>query len=38
MVLIYNIWGHSVGGSIYESIVIISSIIGLIKYRNKNKQ
>ena len=33
MVLIYNIWGHSVGGSIYESIVIISSIIGLIKYR-----
>ena len=36
MVLIYNIWGHSIGGSIYESIVIISSIIGLIKYRKMN--
>lgn len=34
--LIYNIIVISVGGSVYESVALISSIIGLIKYRNKN--
>ncbi|MBR5238997.1 MAG: YgjV family protein [Clostridia bacterium] len=35
MVLIYDIIVHSVGGAIYESVAIVSAIIGLIRYRQK---
>lgn len=36
MVLIYDIFELSVGGIIYESMVIISSIIGIVRFR-KNR-
>ena len=35
MVLIYDVIEHSVGGVVYESVAIISAIIGLIRYRKK---
>lgn len=35
MVLVYNIINFSIGGMIYESIVIVSSIIGIIRYRER---
>ena len=35
MVLIYDIIEHSIGGVIYESVAIISAIIGLIRFRRK---
>lgn len=34
MVLIYDAFILSIGGMIYESVVIISSIIGIIRYKN----
>ena len=37
MVLIYDVIEHSVGGTIFESVAIISAIIGLIRYRNKEE-
>ena len=37
MVLAYNVIEHSIGGAVYESIAIISAIIGLIRYRKNNK-
>lgn len=37
MVLIYNVLIGSVGGMIYESMVIISSVIGLIKHKEKKQ-
>jgi hypothetical protein len=36
LVLIYNVFVLSIGGIIYESIAIISSIIGIIKYNKNN--
>lgn len=36
MVLVYNILKFSIGGMIYESVVIVSSIIGIIRYRERN--
>lgn len=36
MVLIYDIIVSSWGGAIYESVAIVSAIIGLIRYRKKN--
>ena len=35
MVLVYNLINHSLGGIIYESVAIISSAIGIIRYRKK---
>ena len=35
MVLVYNILKFSIGGMIYESVVIVSSIIGIIRYKEK---
>lgn len=35
LVLIYDCFVLSIGGAVYESIVIISSIIGIIRYRKK---
>ncbi len=36
MVLIYNVFVMSFGGMIYESVVIISSVIGIIRHSKKN--
>lgn len=33
MVLIYDIMEHSYGGVIYESVAIVSAIIGIVKFR-----
>ena len=38
LVLIYDIIEKSMGGTIYESTVIISSIIGILHYRKKDKK
>jgi len=35
MVLIYDAFVLSIGGIIYESVVIVSSIIGIIRYRKQ---
>ncbi|MBR0359892.1 MAG: YgjV family protein, partial [Clostridia bacterium] len=35
MVLVYDVIEHSVGGVVYESVAIISAIIGLIRFRRK---
>ncbi len=35
IVLTYDVIVHSIGGALYESIVIVSSIIGLIRYNKK---
>lgn len=35
MVLVYNAFVMSFGGVVYESVVIISSIIGIIRYRRQ---
>lgn len=37
MVLIYDVFVMSFGGVIYESVVIISSIIGIIHYRKREE-
>ncbi len=37
LVLLYDIFVLSVGGAVYEAIVIISSIIGLIRFGKENK-
>lgn len=37
MVLTYNGFVHSIGGVVYETVVIVSSIIGLIRYRKNRK-
>ena len=33
LVLVYNCFVFSVGGAVYESVAIISSIIGLVRYK-----
>lgn len=38
MVLIYDIFELSIGGIIYETVVIISSIIGIFRYRQQKNQ
>ena len=38
MVLIYDILVCSWGGAVYEAIAIISAVIGIIRYRNKEEQ
>lgn len=38
MVLIYNILVFSIGGTVYESVTIVSSIIGIIRYRKDNSK
>ena len=35
LVLTYNLIVSSIGGAVYESVVIISSIIGIIRYRKE---
>lgn len=38
MVLVYDIIEHSLGGVIYESVAIISAIIGIIRYHKKENE
>ena len=38
LVLLYDILLPSVSGAVYESIAIISAIIGLVRYRNEKKE
>ena len=35
VVIVYNVIVLSVGGIVYESVAIVSSIIGIIRFRNK---
>ena len=35
MVLVYDAYAGSIGGVIYEAMVVVSSIIGIIRYKNK---
>ena len=37
MVLVYNVVVFTIGGILNESLAIISSIIGIIRFRNQNK-
>ena len=37
MVLVYDCFVFSVGGAVYESVAVISSIIGLIRYRKTKR-
>ena len=38
MVLIYDVFVMSIGGVIYESVVIVSSVIGIVRYRKQTEQ
>lgn len=38
MVFAYDIFVTSIGGAVYEAIVIVSSVIGLIRFSKKGKQ
>ena len=38
MVLVYDAFAFSIGGFIYESVAIISSIIGIIRFKKETKQ
>lgn len=37
LVLIYNLFVFSIGGVVYESVVITSSVIGVIRYRQQKQ-
>lgn len=37
LVLVYDAFAHSYGGMVYETVVIVSSIIGLARYRKDKK-
>jgi len=37
LVLVYDAFVFSIGGVIYESVVIVSSIIGIVRYRKAKK-
>ncbi|MBQ1265089.1 MAG: YgjV family protein [Oscillospiraceae bacterium] len=38
LVLIYNISALSVGGIVYESVAVISALVGVLRFRKKNAQ
>ena len=38
LVLIYDAFVLSIGGVIYESVVIVSSVIGIIRYRKREEK
>ena len=38
LVLIYDLFAHSVGGSIYETVALISAFIGILRYRRKEEK
>lgn len=35
IVLVYNVFAHSYGGAVYESVAILSALIGIVRYRKK---
>ncbi len=35
LVLVYDLFVGSIGGVVYESVVIVSSIIGIVRYKKK---
>lgn len=41
LVIIYDVFAHSVGGAIYETVAIVSSVLGIVRHRenkmHKNK-
>lgn len=37
MVLTYDLFAGSIGGAIYESIVIVSSLVGVLRNKNKTR-
>ena len=37
LVLVYNVFALSVGGMIYESVAVISALLGIIRFRKANK-
>ena len=37
LVLIYNALVFSVGGMVYESVCIVSSVVGMVRYRKEKK-
>ena len=38
MILIYNVAVFSLGGILNEGFAIVSSVIGILRYRNKNEK
>ena len=38
LVLIYNVLTISVGGIIYESVAIVSSLVGIVRFRKQNAE
>ncbi|MEE0945668.1 MAG: YgjV family protein [Acutalibacteraceae bacterium] len=38
LVFTYDVLVHSIGGALYEAIVIVSSVIGLIRYSKKTQK
>ena len=38
LVLIYDVFTLSIGGIVYESVALVSCIIGIIKYKKNNKK
>ena len=35
LVMVYDVFAHSYGGLVYESVAVISSIGGIVRYRNR---
>lgn len=35
MVLVYDIFAHSTGGTVYESVALLSAVIGIMRMRKK---
>lgn len=35
MVLIYDLFARSIGGTVYESVALLSAIIGILRMRKK---
>ena len=38
LVLIYDVFVLSIGGIVYESVAIISSVVGIVRFAKKNKK
>ena len=38
LVLTYDVFAYSIGGAIYESVAIVSSVIGIIRNRNRSEE
>jgi hypothetical protein len=38
MVIVYNVFAMSVSGVVYETVAIVSAVIGIIRYRKSRKE